>query len=238
VAQGLTAAVAATIRCSVPIGRPLCAATVGGLAAAAALAAPSAAAACGASQQHGPVAGDGPGAAPLAVGDSVMLGAVPQLRRAGFEVNARGCRKMSEGLEVLGRRRRAGSLPEVVVVALGHNWTITIEQIRSALMILGPGRVLGMVTPRGEYASARAAINAAGDRWPARVRVLPWARRSAGKPWTWDGLHLTPAGARAFARLLSGAFDWPLPGADTKAEEPQPEEPEPQAPEEGGAVAP
>jgi lysophospholipase L1-like esterase len=177
----------------------------------AALAAPATADACNASQRLGPVANERPGPAPLAVGDSVMLGAVPQLRRAGFEVNARGCRQMSHGLRLLARRRGAGSLPDVVVVALGHNWTITIDDIRRALLILGPERVLGMVTPRGEFASARAAIGAAGRRWPARVKVIPWAARSAGKPWTWDGLHLTQAGARAFGRLLSRAFDWPLP---------------------------
>ena len=203
----------------------------GALAAAVALAVPAAAAACGASRQHGPVGDNRRGPAPLAVGDSVMLGAVPQLRRAGFEVNARGCRQMSDGLELLGSRRRAGALPDVVVVALGHNWTITIDEIRRALMILGPKRALGMVTPRGEYASARAAIRAAGRRWPVRVHVLHWAARSAGKPWTWDGLHLTQAGARGFARLLSRAFDWSLPGAERKPKEPQPTE-------EGGAVAP
>ena len=212
-------------------------AAVGGLAAAAAaLAAPAAADACNASQRLGPVANERRGPAPLAVGDSVMLGAVPQLRRAGFEVNARGCRQMSHGLRLLERRRRAGSLPDVVVVALGHNWTITIDDIRRALVILGPERVLGMVTPRGEFASARAAIGAAGRRWATRVKVIPWAARSAGKPWTWDGLHLTRAGARAFARLLSRAFDWPLPGAEPQTGQSQPSEPEPT--DEGGAVAP
>ena len=212
---------------------------VGGVAAVVTLAVPAAAAACGASQQHGPVANDRPGPAPLAVGDSVMLGAVPELRRAGFEVNARGCRQMSEGVELLASRR--GSLPDRVVVALGYNWTITIEEIRRALIILGPRRVLGMVTPRGEYSSARAAIHAAGRRWPARVQVLRWAARSSGKAWTWDGLHLTPAGARGFARLLSNAFEWPLPGAEPKPEEPKPKEPAPEQPSstgEGGAVAP
>jgi hypothetical protein len=208
-----------------------------------ALAAPAAAAACGASQHHGPVANDRPGPAPLAVGDSVMLGAVPQLRRAGFEVNARGCRQMTEGIQLLAGQR--ATLPDVVVLALGYNWTITIDQIRQALMILGPRRVLGMVTPRGEYASARAAIHQAGRRWPARVKVLRWAARSSGKAWTWDGLHLTPAGARGFARLLGNAFEWELPGAAPREPEPAPKEPEP-APEptppaatgEGGAVAP
>jgi hypothetical protein len=207
---------------------------VGGLAAAMALALPNAAAACGVSQHHSPVANDRPGPAPLAVGDSVMLGAVPELRRAGFEVNARGCRQMSEGVELLAGRRR--SLPDVVVVALGYNWTITIQEIRRALVILGPRRVLGLVTPRGEYASARAAIRAAGRRWPARVKVLPWAGRSRGKPWTWDGLHLTPAGARGFARLLSNAFEWELPNRPPKAPPPDPDPPA--ATGEGGAVAP
>ena len=214
---------------------------VGGVAAAVALAAPvmasaapAAAAGCGGVQHHGPVGKDRPGPAPLAVGDSVMLGALPQLRRAGFEVNVRGCRQMGEGLELLASRRR--SLPGVVVVALGYNWTISVEEIRRALIILGPRRVLGMVTPRGEYASARAAIHAAGRRWPARVKVLRWAARSTGKPWTWDGLHLTPDGARGFARLLSRAFSWPLPGSEPKPKRERPRQP--RATEEGGAVAP
>jgi hypothetical protein len=200
---------------------------------------PAAAAACGASKQRGPVANDRQGPAPLAVGDSVMLGAVPELRRAGFEVNARGCRQMSEGVDLLASRRP--SLPDVVVVALGHNWTITIDEIRRALIILGPRRLLGMVTPRGDYDSARAAIRAAGRRWPARVKVLPWAARSRGKRWTWDGLHLTPAGARGFARLLSKAFEWPVPATGPQPEEPQAKEAPAEGPpptDEGGAVAP
>src|SRR4051794_41114660 len=36
--------------------------------------------------------------APLAIGDSVMLGAVPDLARAGFEVDARGCRQIGEAI--------------------------------------------------------------------------------------------------------------------------------------------
>jgi hypothetical protein len=199
-----------------------------------ALAAPAAEAACGGVQHYQPLGKDRPGPPPLAVGDSVMLGAIPELRRAGFEVNARGCRQMSEGLELLASRGR--SLPDVVVVALGYNWTISIDEIRRARRILGPGRVLVMVTPRGQYASARVAIRAAGRRWPARVKVLRWAARSAGKPWTWDGLHLTAAGARGFAQLLGRAFDW-LPGAaEPKAEKPQAKKP--QATDGGGAVAP
>ena len=168
---------------------------------------------------------------PLVVGDSVVMGAVEPLQRAGFEIDARGCRQMSEGLGVLSSRRRTDSLPRIVVVALGNNSTITLGEVRRALRIVGRSRLLGMVTPSGSLASARGTIHAAARRWPARVKVLDWAARSSGKGWTWDGLHLTSPGARGFARLLSSAYRWSLPGAEA-------EEPEPEGGPGGGAVAP
>jgi hypothetical protein len=143
-----------------------------------------------------------------------MLGAVTQLQRRGFEVDVRGCRQMSEGLALLSTRRRAGTLPDVVVVALGTNWTVTTAQIRAALRILGPYRVLGLVTPPevgGAASSDQTTIRAAGRRWRRRVKVLDWVAHSAGRGWTWDGMHLRPEGAAAYARLLSRAFRWPIP---------------------------
>jgi hypothetical protein len=187
------------------------------LAAAVGAAAPAADAACGGVQHFAPTKLRRPGAPPLAVGDSVMLGAAPQLRRRGFEIDVRGCRQMSEGLGVLSARRQAGTLPDVVVVALGTNWTVTTGQIRSALRILGPERVLGLVTPPevgGVASSDQTAIRAAGRRWKLRVKVLDWVANSAGHAWTWDGMHLRPEGATAYARLLGRAFTWPIPSIE------------------------
>jgi hypothetical protein len=160
------------------------------------------------------------GTPPLALGDSVMLGAVDRLVAAGFEVDARGCRQMADGVKVLAARGRRGTLPRTVVVALGTNWIVTTAQIRRALRILGPGRLLGLVVPR-ELASVRTPnrrnIRAAGRRWPERVKVLDWVRYSSGHT-AWfagDGLHLTAPGARAFTRLLSQALDWAPPATAT-----------------------
>lgn len=172
---------------------------------------PAAAAACETGTRARPPEPEG--TPPLALGDSVMLGAVDRLVAAGFEVDARGCRQMAEGVRVLAARGRRDALPGIVVVALGTNWIVTTTQIRQTLRILGTGRVLGLVVPR-ELASVRTPnrrnIRAAGRRWPDRVKVLDWVRHSAGRA-SWfaaDGLHLTPAGARAFTRLLSTAFEW------------------------------
>jgi hypothetical protein len=164
--------------------------------------------ACGKTKHYAP---EGATAPPLAIGDSVMLGAVEPLVRRGFEVDARVCRQMSEGLAVLDARARAGTLPSAVAIGLGTNWTVTPEQIRQALMIVGRERVLALVTPRevGGAASAdQHVIRAAGRRWPGRVRVVDWVVRSAGHgDWFWsDGLHLTARGGRAFARLVARAL--------------------------------
>lgn len=184
---------------------------------AAAGALPSAAeAACGGVEHGWPSPLHGPGPPPLAIGDSVMLGAVDELTRAGLEVNTRGCRQMSEGLQVIASRRRSRSLPDVVVVALGTNWTVSTSEVRSAMRMLGPHRVLGLATmpeAGGGQSSDHTVIRAAGRRWPARVKVLDWVAYSSGKGWTWDGMHLKPAGAAAFARLFRKAFTWPIPGS-------------------------
>jgi hypothetical protein len=168
------------------------------------LVAPAAAdAACGGVKTARPTRHTVPGTPPLVIGDSVLLGAVDEVAGVGYEVNTRGCRQMSEGLRVIAARRRAGRLPSLVVIMLGANWTIEPAEIRKALHLLGPGRILGLVTPRKDPHDA-GVMHAAGRRYPDRVVVLDWARYTAGHS-GWlspDGNHLGPGGAQALARLL------------------------------------
>jgi hypothetical protein len=148
---------------------------------------------------------------PLAIGDSVMIAAARRLAHSGFEVDAREGRFMRSALRILRTRRRTDRRPRVVVVALGTNFPATFREIRRALVLLGPGRVLAMVTPRRSYrALDSSAVRRAARAYPGRVRVLDWARYSAPHAgWFWsDGTHLRPAGARGYARLLRGALRW------------------------------
>jgi hypothetical protein len=143
----------------------------------------------------------------LAIGDSTMLLALPALSREGFSVNAHGCRQYPEALSLLAALRGTDRLPHVVVLALGANGEITDREIDQALEILGRDRLLVLVTPRelGGGAGADAAlVRAEGRRHPRRIRVLDWVAYSAGHA-NWfeaDGLHLTPSGSAALARLL------------------------------------
>jgi hypothetical protein len=146
--------------------------------------------------------------APFALGDSVMLGAATALAQAGFRVDARGCRQMDAGLDILAKRRRAHRLSHTVIIALGTNWVITRSDIARAFRIVGYKRRLVLVTPRevgGGGGADAAVIRRAARRHPRRVCLVDWVQRSAGHP-SWfssaDGLHLGPAGIRAFVRLL------------------------------------
>jgi hypothetical protein len=171
------------------------------------LLAPAAASACNAQKHLAAHRKPAHGRAPLALGDSVMLGAADRLARAGFEVDARGCRQMAAGLDILRERRRTGSLPRVVIVALGTNWIVTRTDVRRALAILGRRRLLVLVTPRelgGGSSSDADVIRAAGRRHPRRIAVADWVRASAGHG-SWfggDGIHLGPAGVTGMVRLL------------------------------------
>lgn len=147
--------------------------------------------------------------APLVVGDSVLLGAVREVAAEGFEVDTRGCRQIDEGLGVIAARRRAGTLPHLVVLALGTNGSLGTFDVRKAMRIVGPGRVLGLVTPREpDYDSGAHAIRVVAKQFPARLRVLDWVRFSDGHPGWFapDGIHLGPEGAAGLARLLRGAL--------------------------------
>jgi hypothetical protein len=146
---------------------------------------------------------------PLAIGDSVMIPAARRLARSGFEVDAREGRFMRSAIKMLAKRKRRHRRPHLVVVALGTNYPATYGEIRHALRLLGPGRVLAMVTPWRSYrALDSGAIWRAKLRHPHRVRVVDWAAAAAGhSSWFWgDGTHLRPAGARAYARVLRTAI--------------------------------
>lgn len=139
--------------------------------------------------------------APLIVGDSTMLLAVPYLAARGIEADARGCRQLSKGVDLLAARRRAGTLPAVAVLALGSNGTISGAQIDRALRVIGRGRVLGLVTPSRVGSGSAAAMRRAARRHPQRVVLIDWMRHSRGRGgiFAGDGLHVSYRGARVFA---------------------------------------
>src|SRR4051794_15669060 len=151
------------------------------------------------------------GRPPLAIGDSVMLLAVPNLARVGYKVNARGCRLWFQGMDVIRHYKRPGHLPHLVVVALGADWIITRANLRQALHLLGPKRALALVVPResgGGTSNDADVVRRFYRAHTKRVMLLDWVRYSRGHG-SWfqpDQLHLTYSGAAAYTKLLGKAL--------------------------------
>jgi hypothetical protein len=182
--------------------------------------------ACGGVQKAKPERDVSRGRPPLAIGDSPMLLALPNLGAAGYRANARGCRQYPEGLAVMRSRKRDGKLPRLVVIALGSNASITRDNIHEALDIIGRRkRTLGLVTPRelgGGSSSDAEVVRTEADRHRHRIVLLDWVKKSAGHS-NWfqsDGLHLTLTGAKKFTNMLKRPLrDLPPPPGDRQAVE-------------------
>ena len=194
--------------------------------------APSARAACGGVQSARPPARHRTYLPPLALGDSTSIFALPSLAAEGFDANARGCRQFPEAIALLGRLRHAHALPHLVVVALGANGPVTDAYVRQVLAVLGHSRQLVLVTPLqagGRPGPGAATVRAEARVHPGQIHVLDWVTYSAGHA-AWfqpDRLHLTYAGARAFARLLGSALPLARPPSPPPAPATRPTRPPP-----------
>jgi hypothetical protein len=182
------------------------------LAAAAALVPPMAQACDASRHQDAARAKATQAAAPWVLGDSTMYFSVPELAALGLEADARGCRTFDAGLELLAARNQAGTLPPLIVFALGANGGAARWQLDTAVFAAGPNRVVGLVTPRNDPGAAQRMREAAA-RFPRRVILMDWVAFSAGHP-EWfgdDGLHVGAAGAQRFARFIHGRAEPVMP---------------------------
>jgi hypothetical protein len=150
-----------------------------------------------------------------AVGDSVMLGAVDALQQDVPNltvIDARGNRQAPEAIALLGQLRAAGKLGDVVVVHIGDNGVFTAEEFDEMMRVLSGVRkvlVVNTTVPVGHSRAPNNEVLAAGvQRYPNRAVLVDWHAASAGHPeYFWDGLHLTTPGAKAYAGLISAAYE-------------------------------
>ena len=106
------------------------------------------------------------------------------------------------------------ALGPIVVVSVGYNddaflYSRDVGAILSALHHAGVRRVLWLTlrAERHTYLAMNGVLRSAAAR-DAELTVVDWNRYSRSHP-TWfddDGLHLTPSGADAMARLLHHTF--------------------------------
>ena len=144
----------------------------------------------------------------LAVGDSVMLGAVANLQALGdVEVDAAVSRQFSTGTDILTTRRDAGTLGDIVVVHLGNNGPITgaqFDQMMSVLQGVDRAVFLTVKVPRDWEGPNNALLFSKAAEYGNAVVADWYATGSAHPEYCWDdGIHLRPEGAQAYANLVA-----------------------------------
>jgi peptidoglycan/LPS O-acetylase OafA/YrhL len=147
-----------------------------------------------------------------AFGDSVLLGGRTALGSvtSRLDMDAVVGRQPYEVLDDVVARAAHGTLQPDVVIHTGNNGIISPDQLRSTLTALRDRHRVVLLTDRVArdwQDPNNATITSVGKAF-RNVVVLDWYARSAGNH-AWlgsDGLHLTTAGARAYARLVRAAL--------------------------------
>jgi hypothetical protein len=155
---------------------------------------------------------------PVAIGESVMLGAKPQLEAEGFFVDAAESRQGKEVVPVLAALGAAGHLGNTVVIHIGTNGEVSDETFAAIMANLPPEEVKSVwfLTVRADrewIAGNNSRIVGLQDKYP-NVRVGFWDGFVPNiDGMASDGIHLkTDKAKEQYAALIKEWADTPPEG--------------------------
>jgi peptidoglycan/LPS O-acetylase OafA/YrhL len=144
----------------------------------------------------------------MSIGDSVMLASLIGLTDAmpGIYVNAEVSRAMIAGIVLLQNLAREHRLRQIVVVGLGTNGPITLDQINQLRQIIGPHRWLLLVNtfvPRFWENEVNSTIYEAVHKYPD-VMLINWHKAIEHHTDLLysDGIHPMPIGGKLYAKTV------------------------------------
>ncbi|HEY0318718.1 MAG TPA: acyltransferase family protein [Solirubrobacterales bacterium] len=147
----------------------------------------------------------------LALGDSVMIGARDKLAARlgpGFAMSAKVGRQADEFVAIVQRLRREGHRPDAMIIQMGNNGPLygeDMEAIQKATSEVGELFLINDHAPVGWVEESDHSLAEAARDWP-HTTLIDWkSAAEAGQGLLWDDIHLTPAGAGVYARLVSAA---------------------------------
>jgi peptidoglycan/LPS O-acetylase OafA/YrhL len=146
----------------------------------------------------------------IALGDSVMIGAEGKLAAQlgpGFSMSAEVGRQAEEFIKIVRKIKHKGHRPDAMIIQWGNNgplYSEDMEALREATTNVGQLFLINDHAPVSWQEESNHAIDEAGEDW-RHTTLIPWAETAADgeESWFYDGIHLTPSGAGAYARLVS-----------------------------------
>jgi peptidoglycan/LPS O-acetylase OafA/YrhL len=146
----------------------------------------------------------------VALGDSVMIGAKDKLAARlgpGFSMSAEEGRQADDFVAIAQRLKREGHRPDAMIIQMGNNgplYSDDMEALRKATSEVGELFLIDDHAPVSWVGESNHALAEAARYWP-HTTLIGWAAVAGGEDLTWDGIHLTPAGAGVYARLVARA---------------------------------
>lgn len=147
------------------------------------------------------------------VGDSVMLGAAPELMEAIPDgvIDAKESRQARDGIEILEGLKKENKLGSTVVIELGTNCYFSSTTGQEIIDYLGKDTKIYWVTVYGKYLQDQERTNSV-IRQLARdnknVDVIAWDElAAANSDWFYnDGIHLNGEGRSGYAKMICDAL--------------------------------
>ncbi len=155
-----------------------------------------------------PTRSPGTGIQPVALGESVMLGALTNLRAGGFFIDALQSRQGTEMATLVETMRAADQLGSVVVIQIGTNGSVSANDLKRIMTQLPPDKTPTVVfltvrVPRKWQDGNNMLITALPSQYP-NVKVLDWEAASFSTKLCADGIHIACGGGAAqyYANLI------------------------------------
>ncbi|MCW2748944.1 MAG: putative acyltransferase, partial [Aeromicrobium sp.] len=156
-----------------------------------------------------------PAIQPVALGESVMLGAVPDLQAGGFFVDAVKGRQGSEMAALVEAMRANNQLGQVVVIQTGTNGRVSNDDFTRIMAQLTPEQTPTVVfltvrVPRSWQDGNNELIRALPARYP-NVKIADWQWASGGITICSDGIHIACGSqmAQFYANLIFDSIGRP-----------------------------
>jgi peptidoglycan/LPS O-acetylase OafA/YrhL len=142
----------------------------------------------------------------LAIGDSVMLGAIEELQGNGFWVDAVVGRQVDKGLEIVRSVSASNAIGDVVLIHLGNNGPATQAWFDEIVDLTASARLVLIFTvrvPKPWQDENNGYIYNLQGRAP-NVRVIDWNGLSGLQEGIFygDGIHLTPEGQLIYTQIV------------------------------------
>ncbi|MBE7121243.1 acyltransferase family protein [Bacillus cereus] len=144
-----------------------------------------------------------------AVGDSIMIDIAPYLKNTfpNIRIDAKIGRQMSQAIPAVEQLKNEGNLGNHVIIGLGTNGAFTKEQLASLIEVIGNERKIILINtrvPRPWESLVNEKLKEAASAYK-NVVLVDWHSASAGNTayFAPDGVHLTKAGAEAYAALVA-----------------------------------